>query len=101
METREARMMACDARAEQREIITRPAVVETAAEHNGSALRKLASIEEVANASSLCRSTIYKLIKTGELRSVRLSRRHLVYIDSYIEMLKRHETAERPANPSP
>ncbi len=57
---------------------------------------KLMPLEEVVTASCLCRSTVYKMIKTGELRSVRLFRRHMVYVDSYVEMLKRHETKEIP-----
>jgi predicted DNA-binding transcriptional regulator AlpA len=57
-------------------------------------LPALAPLEEVVTASGLCRSTIYKLIKAGELRSVRILRRRMVYVDSYIDLLKRLETQE-------
>jgi excisionase family DNA binding protein len=100
MKTREARMRACDARTAQREITICPAVVDTT-EHNGSALPKLMTVSEVKEASRLGITTIYKLIKSGELRSLRILGRRLVLVTSYLDLINRREAAERPANPSP
>jgi predicted DNA-binding transcriptional regulator AlpA len=52
---------------------------------------RLISREEVATASGLCKTTIDKLIKRGELRSVRILRRRMVFVDSYVDLLRRLE----------
>jgi predicted DNA-binding transcriptional regulator AlpA len=52
----------------------------------------LATVREVVAASRLSRATIHKAIKTGDLRSVMLCGRRLVYVDSYIAWLRRHES---------
>jgi excisionase family DNA binding protein len=59
------------------------------------------TVGEVKEASRLGITTIYKLIKSGELRSVRILGRRLVLVTSYLDLIHRREAAERPANPSP
>src|SRR5438045_563305 len=54
--------------------------------------RRVIPIDELASEMRICRSTVYKLIKTGELRSIRVFRRHLVLMESYEDWIKRHET---------
>lgn len=53
------------------------------------------SVEEAAQALSLGRSTVKKLIATGELASVRVGRRRLIprsALESYIERLVEDQT---------
>ena len=52
----------------------------------------LATVREVVAASRLSRATIHKAIRTGALRSVMLCGRRLIYVDSYVAWLRRHES---------
>jgi excisionase family DNA binding protein len=47
------------------------------------------SILEAARLTSLCRSTIYELLKTGKLRSIKVGGRHLVDYGSIKELMVR------------
>jgi excisionase family DNA binding protein len=46
------------------------------------------SILEAARLTSLCRSTIYELLKTGKLRSIKVGGRHLVDYGSIKELMR-------------
>jgi excisionase family DNA binding protein len=61
----------------------------------------LATVDEVATNLRICRASVYKLINTGELRSVVLFGRHRrVYVDSYLEYLDRQPGANTNAENS-
>lgn len=53
-----------------------------------------ATVEQFRSISGLGRSTIYELIKSGDIRSVRVLGRRLIIVDSYREFLARLETAD-------
>jgi excisionase family DNA binding protein len=46
------------------------------------------SILEAARLTSLCRSTIYELLKEGKLRSIKVGGRHLVDYGSIKELMR-------------
>lgn len=52
-------------------------------------LPQLVTIEEVVAKTRICKATVYNLIKSGELRSVSITRRKLIYVDSVMDLLKR------------
>jgi len=47
-----------------------------------------ATITEACRVSHLSRSTLYALIRTGQLRSTRIGKRRLVMLDSLREVLE-------------
>jgi excisionase family DNA binding protein len=51
------------------------------------------SILEAARLTSLCRSTIYELLKTGKLRSIKVGGRHLVDFDSIKALMQTGDAA--------
>ncbi len=55
----------------------------------------LMTVSEVMEASRLGETTVYKLLKAGDLRSVLLCGRRMIFADSYAELLRRLETEER------
>jgi excisionase family DNA binding protein len=46
------------------------------------------SILEAARLTSLCRSTIYELLKAGKLRSIKVGGRHLVDYGSIKDLMR-------------
>jgi excisionase family DNA binding protein len=46
------------------------------------------SILEAARLTSLCRSTIYELLKSGKLRSIKVGGRHLVDYGSIKDLMR-------------
>ena len=50
------------------------------------------SILEAARLTSLCRSTIYELLKSGKLRSIKVGGRHLVDYGSIKELMRTGDT---------
>ena len=51
------------------------------------------SILEAARLTSLCRSTIYELLKAGKLRSIKVGGRHLVDYASIKELMQTGDAA--------
>jgi excisionase family DNA binding protein len=51
------------------------------------------SILEAARLTSLCRSTIYELLKVGKLRSIKVGGRHLVDYGSIKELMRTGDVA--------
>ena len=63
-------------------------VTERARETNGDALRPLAyGISDAAKVSGLSRSTLYELIKSGALHSVKIAVRRLVTRTALLDLL--------------
>jgi excisionase family DNA binding protein len=67
-------------------------------ERSGSASAKrmdplAVSILEAARLTSLCRSTIYELLKEGKLRSIKVGGRHLVDYGSIKELMRTGDAA--------
>ncbi len=52
---------------------------------------RLITVSEVKEASRLGFSTVYKMMKSGELRSVLICGRRMIFADSYTELLNRLE----------
>lgn len=62
-----------------------------AIETTGNAPVQLLTPTEVAESLRVCRTTVYGLIRTGELESVKVGRRRLITADAvvaYVEGLK-------------
>jgi len=53
-----------------------------------------ATMSQFAALSGLGRTSIYELIKSGALRSVRIMGRRLIVVESYRELVRQAEAAE-------
>lgn len=45
-------------------------------------VRQAMSVKDLCQASTLCKSTIHKLIRTGKLEATTVGTRRLIYVDS-------------------
>ena len=57
-----------------------------------------ATVEQFAALSGLGRTSIYELINSGALRSVRIMGRRLIVVESYRELVRQAEATETSAD---
>lgn len=65
----------------------------------GTAAPSLLTVSEAADALRLSRTSLYRLINSGELRPVRINRRVLFDVNDLRELVADRKTAGRPADP--
>lgn len=66
-------------------------------EHNVDFVPTTVTVEQFSEISQLGKTTIYKMIKRGDLKSVRVYGRRLIVVQSYFDFVNRETTEETRA----
>lgn len=64
--------------------------------HASTGEKLLLTVEETAELLNVHRSTVYDLIGRGDLPSVKIGRRRLIYRQSLVDFIIRRESGEPP-----